>query len=133
MSFETEEVNVILEPIFKESELEEPVAETFTEPVAESVAESVAETFTEPVAETFTEPVAETFTEPVADTFTEPVAETFTEPVTEKPVDVFEDNVIKNAKIIYTQTNMLSSIIDNTKKGHPMKNYKRPIPLLYKN
>ena len=101
MSFETEEVNVILEPIFKESELEEPVAETFTEPVAESVAESVAETFTEPV--------------------------------TEKPVDVFEDNVIKNAKIIYTQTNMLSSIIDNTKKGHPMKNYKRPIPLLYKN
>ena len=85
MSFETEEVNVILEPIFKESELEEPVAETFTEPV------------------------------------------------TEKPVDVFEDNVIKNAKTIYTQTNMLSSIIDNTKKGHHMKNYKRPIPLLYKN
>lgn len=105
MSFETEEVNVILEPIFKESELAEPVAEPVVETVVETVAEQVVEQITESV----------------------------TEPVAEKQVDVFEDNVIKNAKIIYTQTNMLSSIIDNTKKGHHMKNYKRPIPLLYKN
>jgi len=28
---------------------------------------------------------------------------------------------------------MLSSIIGNTKKGHLMKHYKRPVPLLYKN
>ena len=114
MSFETEEVNVILEPIFKESD---PV----TEPVAEPVVEQVAEPVVEPVVEPVAEPVVEQVAEPVA------------EPVAEKPVDIFEDNVIKNAKIIYTQTNILSSIIDNTKKGHPMKNYKRPIPLLYKN
>jgi len=36
---------------------------------------------------------------------------------------------------IHKPTNMLSSIIGNTKtkKGHLMKHYKRPVPLLYKN
>ena len=103
MSFETEEANVILEPIIKESDLVEPVAE--------------------PVAEPFVEPVVE----PVPD---EPVVE----PVVE-PADAFEYNVIKKMRklSIHKPTNMLSSIIGNTKKGHLMKHYKRPVPLLYKN
>ena len=93
MSFETEEANVILEPIIKESDLVEPVAE--------------------------------------------PVAEPVVEPVPDEPADAFEDNVIKKMRklSIHKPTNMLSSIIGNTKtkKGHLMKHYKRPVPLLYKN
>ena len=115
MSFETEEANVILEPIIKESDLVEPVAE----PVVEEPA---------------VEPVAEPVAEPVPD---EPVVESVVEPVPDEPADAFEDNVIKKMRklSIHKPTNMLSSIIGNTKtkKGHLMKHYKRPVPLLYKN
>ena len=124
MSFETEEANVILEPIIEESDLVEPVTEQVVEePVVEPVAEPVAE----PVPD---EPVVESVVEPVPD---EPVVEQ----VPDEPADAFEDNVIKKMRklSIHKPTNMLSSIIGNTKtkKGHLMKHYKRPVPLLYKN
>ena len=112
MSFETEEANVILEPIIEESDLVEPVTEQVVE---------------EPVTEPVAEPVAEPVTE-------EPVVESVVESVVE-PADAFEDNVIKKMRklSIHKPTNLLSSIIGNTKKGHLMKHYKRPVPLLYKN